>query len=312
MNGTTRCPRCEIRFKITEAQFTSYNGMVRCGRCMQAFDALPTYRKSDSALALSGTNGKAVSAVSIVSNESRPAVPEVNTLDHAVVQNTAFAPVYPQEAEFHVVDLSEPLPVANALNGQPAEHHLPQSDAIPAGKTPFRAISTKQTADDKHAKHRIWPWFLGIVVFILLLLAQTAYFFRIGIATQVPVIKPVLVRFCRVLNCKVPLPQDAELIGIESSGLEADPLQKNQFTFTALFRNRAAYTQSFPELAITFNDNQDMPVARRFLVPRDYLPAGENVRRGFLADHEFSVKLHFNTGDLKPAGYRLALFYSRQ
>jgi len=38
MAGTTRCPHCSIRFKITKAQLEANNGMVRCGHCLQAFD----------------------------------------------------------------------------------------------------------------------------------------------------------------------------------------------------------------------------------------------------------------------------------
>lgn len=39
MNGTTRCPLCDTRFRITEVQLTAHNGMVRCGHCHGAFDA---------------------------------------------------------------------------------------------------------------------------------------------------------------------------------------------------------------------------------------------------------------------------------
>lgn len=43
MNGTTRCPYCETRFKIAETQLSAHQGMVRCGHCLQAFDAKPHY-----------------------------------------------------------------------------------------------------------------------------------------------------------------------------------------------------------------------------------------------------------------------------
>lgn len=43
MNGTTLCPHCDTRFKIMEAQLAAHQGMVRCGHCLQAFDARPTF-----------------------------------------------------------------------------------------------------------------------------------------------------------------------------------------------------------------------------------------------------------------------------
>lgn len=354
MNGTTRCPHCETRFKITEAQFTAHQGMVRCGHCMQAFDSRPTFipaQQPDSHFELAGTKAKAVrkdtvqqagelhdvesdamqavatevpneldSVGSTVTDERNTAVPEVNTPDHAIEQNSGFASIHPEEAEFHIVDLAEPLPAVDTIDlaDKIADHHLLQdsADVIPAGETPFSVMLAmdKQTVDEspvEAAKRRIWPWALGIAVSVSLLLAQSAYFFRVGLTTHVPAIKPALVIFCHALHCTIPLPQSAELISIESSGLEADPEHENQIAFTALLRNRADFTQSFPELALTLNDNQDNPVARRFFKPRDYLPADENTQTAFLANHELSVKLQLNTGNLRPAGYRLELFYSK-
>ncbi|MDH4234765.1 MAG: hypothetical protein OEV15_06495, partial [Gallionella sp.] len=39
MYGTTRCPYCTSRAKITEEQLDAYSGMVRCGHCRKTFDA---------------------------------------------------------------------------------------------------------------------------------------------------------------------------------------------------------------------------------------------------------------------------------
>ena len=43
MSGTTLCPHCDTRFKITEAQLETPNGMVRCGHCQRVFDARRNY-----------------------------------------------------------------------------------------------------------------------------------------------------------------------------------------------------------------------------------------------------------------------------
>lgn len=39
MNGATLCPHCVTRFKITGTQLAAHQGMVRCGHCLQIFDA---------------------------------------------------------------------------------------------------------------------------------------------------------------------------------------------------------------------------------------------------------------------------------
>ena len=109
----------------------------------------------------------------------------------------------------------------------------------------------------------------------------------------------------------MPLPQNTDLISIESSDLEADPAHENQITMHALLRNRAAYAQAFPNLELTLNDNEDKPLARRTFRPADYLPPQESMQAGLLPNHELSIKLHLNTASLKPFGYRLAFFYSK-
>ncbi len=43
MQGTTVCPHCNTRFKITKVQLEAHHGMVRCGHCMQSFDALTNF-----------------------------------------------------------------------------------------------------------------------------------------------------------------------------------------------------------------------------------------------------------------------------
>lgn len=39
MTAVTQCPECTTRFKVTEAQLEAHDGLVRCGRCHQVFDA---------------------------------------------------------------------------------------------------------------------------------------------------------------------------------------------------------------------------------------------------------------------------------
>ena len=60
------------------------------------------------------------------------------------------------------------------------------------------------------------------------------------------------------------------------------------------------------------NDPQEKPLARRIFKPKDYLPPQENEQTGLLPNHEISVKLYLDTADLRPAGYRLVLFYPQQ
>jgi predicted Zn finger-like uncharacterized protein len=159
-------------------------------------------------------------------------------------------------------------------------------------------------------KRRTWPWAITSFLLMLVLFAQAAYFFRVDLAARLPILKPALTGYCQILKCTVPLPQHTDLIGIESSDLIADPANENQITLNALLRNRATYTQAFPNLELTLNDSQDKSLARRVFHPAEYLPPQESESAGLSPNHEISIKLHLGTANLKPAGYRLVLFYS--
>lgn len=154
-----------------------------------------------------------------------------------------------------------------------------------------------------------WPWLVASLALLLVLLGQGAYSFRVELAANMPGLKPALVAYCGVLDCTVPLPQKADLMSIESSDLEADPAQANVIIFSATLRNRAPYAQAFPHLELTLTDVQDKPLARRTFRPQDYLKPEIQEKPGVQPSHDINIKLHLDTTELRPSGYRLFLYY---
>lgn len=159
---------------------------------------------------------------------------------------------------------------------------------------------------------RRWPWLLGACVLLLGLALQTIYFYRVELAASVPASKPLLAHACVVLNCTIPLPQQPEQISIESSSLEADPNQAGVITLSALLRNHAEFALAYPNLELTLTNFEDKAVARRIFSPAEYLSNAGVEKQGLPGNRETGVKLHLNTTDLKPAGYRLFLLYPQQ
>lgn len=159
------------------------------------------------------------------------------------------------------------------------------------------------------AKPRRWPWVVGSILFSFVWLAQAFYFYRVDIAAQLPGLKPVLTGYCGLLKCSIPLPEKVNQMSIESSDLVADPLQPNVVTLIALLHNHAEYTQAYPNLELSLTDTQDQVLARRAFIPSDYIHPGENEKLGLGANRELSIKLHLDSGDLRPMGYKLLLFF---
>ncbi len=154
-----------------------------------------------------------------------------------------------------------------------------------------------------------WPWVAGAVLLLILLLAQAGYFFRFELAARLPGLQPVLISYYKLVKWSIQQPQKADLLSIESSDLEANPNHANVIDLNANLRNRAPYTQAYPHIELTLTDVTDVALARRIFLPSQYLKPGEDEKLGLAASREISIKLHLDTTDLRPTGYRLFLFY---
>ena len=307
MNGTTLCPHCSTRFNISEAQLTAHHGMVRCGHCMQAFDARPGFISDlpspQLALPIDEPPDKTDSPPYFESGtvDEHQTIPD--TVESASLPETLQPAVEAAEAE-DKLDFSVPAPPL-MQSAEPDLHDVHYVEQL----TLAEQASAEEDVVEPFVKPRTWPWAVGAIIATLLLIAQSAYFLRIDFAARIPAVKPALLAYCQLLGCSVPYPQKSALISIESSSLDADPAHENQITLNALLRNHASFNQAFPSLSLTLNDNQDKPLARRLFTPAEYLPAEENEKTGFRGNHEISIKLPLYTGELRPEGYQLEFFY---
>ena len=201
----------------------------------------------------------------------------------------------------------EPFPLEITASDAPDSASGP--DRLPASSAGQDAFVPETYEADFLSKPRSRLWTVAAFLLLLLLLAQAVFLFRVELAARIPTLKPALMRYCQMLKCSVPLPQNAGMLSIESSELKDDPSHRSQIVLIALLRNRAVYTQAFPDLELTLTDLQDNALARRIFKPADYLPAQQNIPAGFPANQELGIKLRLDTTDLKPVGYRLVLYY---
>lgn len=271
----TQCPGCATRFRVSEEQLASHDGMVRCGRCNEVFHAIEHLRDSEADPQL-----------------SLP-IEQLQEIETAV--------------EYAAVDIPVAQEPPVSLDDIPATKPATLADQI---LQQDKEVARAEEAVKPVRKPRTWPWVLGSLLLLLVFLAQALYLLRVELAAQLPGVKPVLIGYCDLLKCSIPLPKKAELMSIESSDMQADPVQSNVIILSASLRNRASYVQAYPNLELSLTDLQDKVVARRILIPAEYLRAGEE-KTGFASNREISIQIHLDTTDLKPAGYKLFLFYPK-
>jgi predicted Zn finger-like uncharacterized protein len=328
MLGTSICPNCDATFNINEAQLDAALGMVRCGRCLEIFDFRISYIANQSnpqlELPILDEQPEQVSDESILMPEDDERISaaltaarhreifgdsdsEAEPENHDLAEKIKYVLTNEQDIEtllpVEFDDLETLLPVDE--HELDSSHDTQLTDAEPADTQTEEYHEEDYEFTDE--TKRTWPWIIASVIFLFGLLAQATYFFRVELAANYPATKPMLNSSCNFLKCVIPLPKNANLMSIESSGLEDAPL--NHLILNALLRNHATFAQAFPSLEFTLTDTEDSPQARRIFKPSDYLSSTDNVATGLLPNHEINIKLYLNTTGIKPSGYRLVLFY---
>ncbi|MEQ1673810.1 MAG: zinc-ribbon and DUF3426 domain-containing protein [Candidatus Nitrotoga sp.] len=294
MSTVTYCPQCKTEFQVTQEQLEVYQGMVRCGQCQTTFHADAYLHDKEPSPQLT---------LPILQDLSEPPVLKNATGTKYIV------PLWDKTlAETIKVDLSNPA-------AWPHKGTMKESRTGPHKGTMKKHFgksnSGASTAPyNNRLPEKSNPVWLGLIATLMVaLLAQTVYFFRVEIAARLPGLKPAFIAYCELLQCSVPLPQEANQMSIESSDLEAHPVRAGVVTLNVILRNRASYAQAYPHLELTLTDTQDQTLARRTFSAAEYLKFREEEINGLAANRESSIKLYLDTNNLKAAGYKLFLFY---
>jgi predicted Zn finger-like uncharacterized protein len=188
----------------------------------------------------------------------------------------------------------------------------------PGRQAPFSAVPSRAErlpdflAPEQRSRRATWLWALAVLLGALALAAQVAFRFRAELAASNPTARAAFAALCQSVGCEVPLPRHPELMSIDASELQADTRRDGLIILTASIRNRARFAQDYPALELTLTDENDQPVLRRVLVPRDYLEPprrAELMRNGISAGSEAALRVYLDTSRTRAIGYRLYLFY---
>jgi predicted Zn finger-like uncharacterized protein len=224
--------------------------------------------------------------------------------------------------------------VAQLVGEQPSRLHepSPQLGLFEPGRAPVRTARPNEgtaarrrlpvaeddapvvefLAEPRPAMRFSVVWSLLAVVALFALFAQLTYHFRTALAVMLPDARPYLAAACDAIGCEVRLPRRPELMGIEGPELQADGQRESVIILNAVLRNRAPFPQEYPALELTLTNATDQAVARRVLLPTDYLRgagAAELLTQGMAAGGEAVLRVPLETRGLTATGYRLYLFF---
>lgn len=200
----------------------------------------------------------------------------------------------------------------------PIMHEALPAEAIPLAAQPWPGEAPKPRQHGYESEidypeldvvRRLWPWYLAALALVLLFIGQSIYAFRVELAARFPATKPLLLTACEKLHCEIPLPQNVDLLSIESSEMEADPAQAGVISLNITLRNHASYVQAYPKLELTLTDISDTAIGRRTFPPSEYLKSPDEIVTGLPGNREHVIRLTLDAQSLPAVGYRLYLYY---
>ncbi|QDJ50782.1 DUF3426 domain-containing protein [Bordetella hinzii] len=205
-----------------------------------------------------------------------------------------------------------PMPDEGEGLAFPGERRTRYSSATDSGRTPPEFL------DDDRARARGLGrrlWALACLAALLALGLQLVYVYRSSIATNVPMLRPVLALACKPLDCSVGYVRRLERIAITSSSLRtpqgaaASAAEgRSPMVLNVVMRNRFDKPQPWPALVLELTDISDTVVARKVLMPQDYLDSAR-ASGPFGAGAEVSLAVPVEVQGINVNGYQLDKFF---
>ena len=236
----TRCPNCNTSFRVTQAQLRAASGSVRCGSCLEVFDARSH----------------------MMSNESSSS----NTTEKLIKNpNQATAP------------LSKPKKTAPEAESVSDTHDGSPSDQSTDTKKEFHTLLDtldKEHVDVHETKEkrsiRIAGWSALIMISLIGLAGQYAWFNK-DVLSLDPKLRPLYTLSCQSFSCELPPVVDISSIKSLQLLIRSHPERTEGLIVDSVIMNEAEFPQPWPQLELVFTDINGQPVASRRFRPKEYL-----------------------------------------
>jgi len=165
--------------------------------------------------------------------------------------------------------------------------------------------SSKPLPWDRESMSGNAHWRTGLIIGVLLLIAQTIYFEGYAF-TQNAAIRPALTKLCQFINCRLPVYKNLDEFTILHGSFT--PLPDQNYSFRLVMSNQAPFTQLYPNVRLTLLDYSGNAFTYRIFQPADYLPE-DAVTNVIAADATTEITLKIAAPKTKVGGSTFDLIY---
>lgn len=246
----TQCPACQSLFRIQPSQLEAAQGMVSCGVCHEAFNALQYLYSDSEQSAASPPPVVAARASGNPEKASRRGIPltEGSEVDDVEIDLQAIE-LYIEQYGTGDNSFSQSAP----RKPFPPKRKTSQHRTEAVGKTTIAAFRPNR-------------WSLLALVAFLALPGQ--YLWNTYFSANAGLVKE---QKCTDSGCSTTIKTDLKQLRISNLSVKDDPSVNNAVQVSATLYNRAPYSQPFPVLEMRFTDNKGELIANRFFRSAEYL-----------------------------------------
>ena len=300
----TCCPGCRTWFRVTEAQLGAARAWVRCGQCLESFDAsmrlwsepdegsapVPwrTDRGPAEMAALPEPESDPVSGPPYedVAEESFDPLPDAfgdRPLEEVPLGDDRTLPSVSLDDVGIDVDLDSDLPgpmVGDVRRVSTEEsQERPGPDRIHEGRIAARRRRSREQAILNRIEgldvRRGRRWAANSCIALLLLLVlQYAWFMAGDLAATFPSVAPALDEFCAVTGCETNRRSSEEGIRVVSRTVRPHAEYTSALSVKATLENRSPEVRPFPVVVFVLYGRDGRAVASRAFEPAEYLDGG--------------------------------------
>jgi len=243
----TCCPECQTRFSVSEGQLKIAAGKVRCGVCLQVFDAKKfTYQPPQA-------KPSHASPSTIRQRQIERPLTHKEPLDRSTDSVSTATPLTAtRDARF----------VSRAKTTPKAKLHIPveKISLSPAQQNQTSSLITK-----------LFTSTISLLL-VALLIAQVSWFKRTDWLNE-PALRPFYAFFYDLADATLPARSAPELVRTYQLTLQPHEYHKDALRISLLIENSASFAQPFPSLQLEFMDVKGRNIAQRRFAPADYINA---------------------------------------
>jgi predicted Zn finger-like uncharacterized protein len=304
----TVCPKCALTLVVTAADLRVAQGYVRCGRCLNVFNALARLSEERPAAAAEAAEAPDSAATQSPAPEPALSLPPVSVgsedtgeieieLDSgSVLVTSARAPTAPAEAAQHETPAEEPAPAAPvAAESQPAPAATAVTEpgaqptwaallpADPEPSPPVAAPEAPQTNTPQEQPESAFElatrrprgglaWTLGAGALTIILALQIVNHYRDALAANPSLTGPLSAVYAE-LGVKLAPRWNIHAYDVRQLGASVAGATAGEIVVRASVKNSASRAQPLPLLRVTLQDRFGNRIAARDVPPGDYLPS---------------------------------------